>query len=87
MLFVPVFESRSTRILLSSWASQVALVVKNPPANVGDVRDAGLIPQSGRYPGGENGNQFQCSCLENLMDRRTWQATVHEGAKSETQLK
>ena len=49
-------------------------VVKNPPANAGDV---GLIPGSGRSPGEGNGNPLQYSCLENLMDRRTWQATVH----------
>ena len=50
-------------------ASQVALVVKNPPANAGDVRDAGLIPGLGRSPGGRNGNLLQYSCLENPMDR------------------
>ena len=43
----------------SMWASQVALVVKNPPANAGDVRDAGSIPGSGRSPGGEHGNPLQ----------------------------
>ena len=50
---------------LSRWASQVALVVKNPPANTGDGRDVGLIPGSGRSPGGERGNPLQYSCLEN----------------------
>ena len=45
------------------------LVVKNPPANAGDVRDAGSLPGSGRSPGGGDGNPLQCSCLENLMDR------------------
>ena len=50
-------------------SSQVALVVKNPPANAGDVKDAGLIPGSGRSPGGEHGNPLQCSCLENPLDR------------------
>ena len=49
-------------------ASQVALVVKNPPANAGDVRDVGSIPGWGRCPGGGNGNSLQYSCLENLMD-------------------
>ena len=43
------------------------LVVKNPPANAGDVRDMGLIPGLGRSPGGGHGNPFQCSCLEKLM--------------------
>ena len=43
-------------------------VVKNPPANPGDSKDAGLIPGSGRYPGEGNGNPFQYSCPENSMD-------------------
>ena len=47
------------------WASQVVLVVKNPPANAGDIRDAGTIPGVGRSPGGVHGNPIQCSCLEN----------------------
>ena len=46
-------------------ASQVAPVVNNPPANAGDIRDAGLIPGSGRSPKGGHGNPFQYSCLEN----------------------
>ena len=50
-------------------ASQVALDINNPPANVGDERDRGLIPRSQRSPAGENGNQLQYSCLENFMDR------------------
>jgi len=50
-------------------ASQVALVVKNPPANAGDVRDTGLIPGWGRSPGEGYGNLLQDSCLENPMDR------------------
>jgi len=61
-------------------------VVKNPPANAGDARDAGLIPGSGRSPGGGNGNSLQYSCLENSMDRGAWKATVHGVAKSQTQL-
>ena len=64
--------------------NQVALVVKNPLANAGDVRDAGLIPGSGRSPGGGPGNPFQYSCLENPMDRGTWWATVHRDAESQT---
>ena len=48
-------------------ASQVALVVKNPPANVGDSGDVGSIPGSGRFPSGGNGNPLQYSCLENPM--------------------
>jgi len=56
------------------WASQVALVVKNPPANAGST---GLIPGSGRFPGEGNDHPLQYSCLENPMDRGAWQAAVH----------
>ena len=59
-------------------ASLVAQLVKNPPANAGDV---GLIPGLGRSPGEGNGNPLQYSCLENRMDRGAWQATVHGIAK------
>ena len=52
------------------WPSQVALVVKNAPANGVDIRDSGLIPGSGRSPGGGHGNTLQYSCLENPMDGR-----------------
>ena len=51
------------------WASQVALMVKNPPANAGDIRDQDSIPGSGRSPGGGRGNPLQCYCLENPMGR------------------
>jgi len=61
--------------------SQVALVVKNPPANTRDVRDMGLIPGSGRSPGGGHDNPLQYSCLENPMDKGAWWATVHKGLK------
>ena len=74
-------------LYLDVQASQVALVVKNPPANAGDVRDVGSIPGSGRSPGEGNGNLLQYSCLENTMDRGAWQATVHGVTKSWTQLK
>ena len=57
--------------------SQVALVVKNPTASVGDIRDLSSIPGSGRSPGGEHGNPLQYSCLENPMDRGAWQAMAH----------
>ena len=53
-------------------------MVKNPPANAGDM---GLIPGLGRSPGEGNGNPFQYSCLENPMDRGAWWATVHGVAK------
>ena len=62
-------------------ASQVVLVVKNPPASAGDIKDAGSISGSGRSPGGGHGNPLQYSCLENPVDspmgRGTWLATVH----------
>ena len=57
--------------LLCKYASQVALVVKNLPANAGDVRDAGSIPGSRRFPRGWHGN-LQYSCLESPMDRGVW---------------
>ena len=66
-----------------SQASQVALVVKNLPANAEDIRDAGLIPGSGRSSGGGYGNPIQYSCLENPMDRGAWWATVHGVSKSQ----
>ena len=68
-------------------ASQVALVVKNPLASAGDVRDAGLTPESERSPGEGNGNPLQYSCLGNPMDRGSRQGTVHGVKKSWTWLK
>ena len=65
----------------------MVLVVKNPRANTGDIRDVDLIPGSGRSPGGEHGNPFQYSSLENSMDRRAWWATIYWVAKSWTRLK
>ena len=56
---------RERRALDLNWNSQVAIVVKNPPADAGDAKDAGLIPRSGRSPGEGHGNPLQCSCLEN----------------------
>ena len=64
-----------------SEGSQVALVVKNLPANAGDIRDVGLIPWLGRSPGGGHGNPLQHSCLKNPMDRGSWWAKVHGGHK------
>ena len=60
-----------------------SLVGKESACNAGDL---GLIPGLGRLPGEGNGNSLQYSCLENLMDRGAWQATVHGVAKSRTQL-
>ena len=62
-------------------------MVKNLPANAGDLRDAGSNPGLGRSPGVGNDNPLQYSCLENPMDREAWRAMVHRVAKSQTQLK
>ena len=59
-------------------------MVKNLPANAGDIRDTGLIPGSERFAGEGNGNPLQYSCMENSMDRGAWWATVHGVAKSWT---
>ena len=68
-------------------ASQVAQVVKNLPANTGDIRDTDSVPGLERSPGGGHGNPLQYSCLENPMDRGACQAIVHGLAKSWTQQK
>ena len=56
--------------------SQVVLVVKNSPANAGNIRDAGSIPGSRRSPGGGHGSPLQYSCLENPTDRGAWWAAA-----------
>ena len=61
-------------------------VVKNPPANAGDTRDAGSIPELGTSPGRGHGNPLQYSCLENPMDREAWRATIHRVTQNWTQL-
>ena len=68
------------------WDSHVVLVVKNQPANAGDVRNADSIPGSGGSPGKGNGNPLQYSRLGNSRDRGAWQAIVHGVAKSQMQL-
>ena len=65
-------------------ASQVAPVVKNPPANARDIIAASLTPGLGRSLGEGNGNPLQYPCLENPMYRGAWLATVHSVAKSRT---
>ena len=67
--------------------SQVALMVKSLPAKAGNIRDAGLIPGSGRSSGGGHGNPLQYSFLENPTDRGARRATVYRVTKSQTQLK
>ena len=68
-------------------ASQMALVVKNPPANAGDTGDVGLIPGLGRSPGVENGNPAQNSYLEKSMGRGAQWAPVYGVAKTRTRLR
>ena len=81
---IPVWDMETgTKCIPVSRASQVALVVKNPPANAGNV---GWIPGSGRSSEVGNGNPLQYSCLKNPMDRRAWKTTVPGVTKSQTQL-
>ena len=61
-------------------------MVKNSPANAGDTRDTSSISRLGRSPKVRNSNPLQYSCLENSIDRRTWQTVVYGVAKSWTQL-
>ena len=69
------------------WASHMVLVVKNPPANAGDIRDMDSIPGLGRSPEGVHGNRLYYSCLENPMDREAWQFIVHRIKKTQIWLK
>ena len=66
------------------WASQLTLVVKNLPAKAGDVRHKGSVPGSGRSPGGGHDNPLQYSCLENLMGREPWKASLQSDKDSDT---
>ena len=88
---IPFTQSKSTCTLnTDTWISRTGfpagMVVKNPPVNAGDARDAGWIPGSGRSPGDGNGNPLQYSYLENSMDRGAWWVTVHGVTKSQTRL-
>ena len=62
-------------------ASKVMLVVNNPPANAGDIRNVGSIPALERSLEGRHGNPLQYSCLKNPMDRGVWKGTVHTVAE------
>ena len=73
-------------LLISKLGFPGGSVVKDTPANAGEIRDIGLTPGLGRSPGGGHGNPLQYSFLENPMDRGAWQATVHRVAKSLTRL-
>ena len=70
----------------SRGASQAVQLVRNPPANAGDIGDLGLIPGLGRSPGDRNGNPLQYASLEKSMDRGAQWAAVHGVAKSQTRL-
>ena len=73
--------------IITHWTSQVVLVVKNLPANAGDIKDMGSIPGLGKSPRGGHGTPLQYSCLENILDRVAWQARVNRVVRSRTQLK
>ena len=72
------------RACCGSGACQVVLVVKNPSANAGDVREVNLIPGLGRFLGEGHDNPLQYSCLEDPMDRGAWRVTVHGVTESRT---
>ena len=88
LLFSKLWGKRMPQEAILCWTPgfaevpQVALVVKNPLINAGNIRNISLIPRSGRSPGGGHGNSLQYSCLGNSLDRETWWATVHGVAKS-----
>ena len=80
-------QERKNTSQINRRAALVGLVVKNPTAKAGDVRDVGSVPGLERSPGGGHRNPLQYSCLANPMDRGAWWATVHEVTKSWTQQK
>ena len=81
--YFPLF----TLVMLTSGASLVTLVLKNLPANAGDVRDAGSMPGLGRSLGEGHSNPLQSSCLGNPMNNRVWRATIRSVTKSRTRPK
>ena len=84
IIILKVCECYLTCYLTWQKASHMTVVVKNLPANAGDTGDVGLIPGSGRSPGGGRGNPLQYSCQENPMDGGAWLAAVHGVTKSLT---
>ena len=86
-LSVAAFTLQSSWVVVTETyvVSQVALVVKNPSVNVGDLRDRDSIPRLERYPEGRHSNPLQYSCLESPMDRAWW-ATAQGVTKSQTRL-
>ena len=81
---VPTDPVLQVNPLPSKRTCQVVLLVKNPLATAGGVREPGSIPGLGRSPGRGHSNPLQYSCLENPMERGAWQATVHRVTKSQT---
>ena len=79
---IKYLEKSCIHFLMARWHSG-----REYPASAGDARDTGSISESGRSPGGGNDNPLQYSCLENLMGRGAWLATVHRATKGRTQLK
>ena len=73
-------------VSLEDWGVPGGASGEEPTVNAGDIREAGSIPGLGRSPGEGHGNPLQCSCLENVMDRGAWQATVCVVAKQLAQL-
>ena len=82
-----IYVYTHTHLWLICRASQMSLVVKILSANAGGMRDASLIPESERSPGGAHGNPLKYSCLENPMDSVAWWATVHRVTKIQIWLK
>ena len=87
MLFqICLCRNRSYGIYAVLWASQVVLMVRNPP-ETRDISDVGSIPGSEQSPGGEHSNPLQYSCLDNSMDRGAWWSKIHGVAKIGTWLR
>ena len=86
LIILSLSKSLNMLVIIHLWASQVALVVKNSPANAGDTGDAGSIPGFRRSTGVGYGTPLQYSCLENPMDKGAWRATVQRVAKCQAQL-
>ena len=84
---VSILSGKIKSLQLSTVLPLVPLKVKSSSASAGDIRDLGLVPGSERSPVGQHGKLLQYSCLENPIDRRVWQATVHRVRKTQTQLK
>ena len=96
ILFIVSFAVQTLESVLVGWTNSLftqsegfanGSVDKEPACNAGDTGDEGLIPVSGRSPGGGHSNPLQYSCLENPVNKGDWWATVHRVAKSRTRLK